>query len=357
MFQKLSMSSYDFFIHPQYHAEFAKGIWRDNPIPAILTYQRKKHPMSITYRGSYTRKMRKRSYSLFLNEPVHHEHIDTIHLNAEYNDPSLMRNKLALDFFASLGILSPSSSYADIRINRKQKGVYLQLESVDKHFLQNRHLPNGSLYYAINQHANFSLHKNKHRLLDGYVRKYGDEKADHDLINFLHTIHTTAQEFEQQIPSILHIEDYLRWLVGIVCTQNADGFTHNYALYRNEDSKLISIIPWDYDATWGRKYNGNPLAHDYISIHGQNILTEKLLNISAFRKRYYTLLKDTLNETFTTSFLRPQIEQISDVIYPFIRRDPLIKYTTHLFDEEIEHILTFIRKRNAFLASALTVSQ
>ena len=34
---------------------------------------------------------------------------------------------------------------------------------------------------------------------------------------------------------------------------NNDGFTHNYALYRNSETGLFEIIPWDYDATWGRR--------------------------------------------------------------------------------------------------------
>jgi spore coat protein H len=357
MFQKLSVSSYDFFIHSMHHSEFAKGIWHDNPIPAILTHKRKKYPVSITYRGAYTRKMRKRSYSLFLKDPAPLNNVDTIHLNAEYNDPSLMRNKLSLDFFSSLGILSPSSSYANLQINRKQKGLYLQLESVDEHFLKNRQLPEGSIHYAINQHADFTLSADKNLLLDGYMRKHGTEDDDQHLIDFLYTINTTKQEFEQKIISTLHVEDYLRWLVGIVCTQNADGFTHNYALYRNYDSKLISLIPWDYDATWGRKYNGNYLAYDYIPIYGQNILSKKLLEITAFRKHYYTLLTETLKEQFTSSFIRPKIEHISNLIYPFVQRDPITRYNTHLFEAEVENILTFVDKRNAFLTNELNVLQ
>ncbi len=40
----------------------------------------------------------------------------------------------------------------------KFRGVYLQLEkSVDENFLKNRGLPSGSIYYAIDDDANFSL--------------------------------------------------------------------------------------------------------------------------------------------------------------------------------------------------------
>lgn len=45
-------------------------------------------------------------------------------------------------------------------------------------------------------------------------------------------------------------DKYLRWLAGIVFTSNYDGFVHNYALYRNHETGLFEVIPWDYDATW-----------------------------------------------------------------------------------------------------------
>lgn len=72
-------------------------------------------------------------------------------------DPSLIRNKLSLDFFHDIGVLSPKSQHVFIKINGQIQGVYLQLESVDENFLKNRGLPSGSIYYAIDDDANFSL--------------------------------------------------------------------------------------------------------------------------------------------------------------------------------------------------------
>lgn len=79
------------------------------------------------------------------------------HLNSEFMDPSLIRNKLSLDFFNDIGVLSPKSQHVFIKINGQTQGVYLQLESVDENFLKSRGLPSGSIYYAIDDDANFSL--------------------------------------------------------------------------------------------------------------------------------------------------------------------------------------------------------
>ena len=47
---------------------------------------------------------------------------------------------------------------------------------------------------------------------------------------------------------------------------NNDGFTHNYALYHNSVTGLFEFIPWDYDATWGRKVDGGVMHYDYVQL-------------------------------------------------------------------------------------------
>lgn len=95
------------------------------------------------------------------------------------------------------------------------------------------------------------------------------------------------------------MEKYLRWLDGLIFTQNYDGFVHNYALYRNGDTGLFEIIPWDYDATWGRDVNGKVMEEDYVRIEGFNTLTARILDVSAFRVRYQSLLKKILSNRLT----------------------------------------------------------
>ena len=65
------------------------------------------------------------------------------------------------------------------------------------------------------------------------------------------------------------MDQFILWLVGAICTMNNDGFTHNYALYRNSDTCLFEILPWDYDATWGRKVSGGLMEHTYVPIEGK----------------------------------------------------------------------------------------
>src|SRR5690606_4857403 len=105
-----------------------------------------------------------------------------------------------------------------------------------------------------NDDANFSLltaeGEPKPVLDEGYMQKSGAEEDRRHLLEFLAMINTSPEkQFNEQIETYLDTENYLRWLAGAVCTQNFDGFVHNYALYRNGETGKFEISPWDYDGT------------------------------------------------------------------------------------------------------------
>jgi spore coat protein H len=348
------------YIHPNDLRELRRDIWNDEPVPATLTFHKKKFHIDISYRGSHIRKFKKKSYFISFYKPYLFHGAHELHLNSEYKDPSLMRNKLSLDFFSDLGVLSPSSRHVLLSINGKHEGIYLQLESVDEFFLKKRQLPLGPIFYAIDDDANFSLigsfdEAPKTYLDAGYERKLGTREDHRYLEEFIFKLNTTPKyEYESVMSKILDVNKYLRWLAGVVCTQNFDGFVHNYALYRNPDSGLFEIIPWDFDATWGRDINGKQMDYDYVRIEGFNTLTARLLDIERFRKMYYDIMKHTLDHEFTVEFMKPKVEKLYQQLRPHVVNDPYIKDRIEQFDGEPEWICEFIEKRNAYLKNQLS---
>lgn len=339
--------------------DLRSDIWSDAPVPAYIEVENVTYDIDISYRGSYTRKFRKKSYWIDFVKPRRFSGSREIHLNAEYRDPSLIRNKLSLDFFQDIGILSPDSQHINLTRNGSNKGVYLQLESVDDLFLKKRDLPSGPIYYAINNNANFSLMnggKPKASLLSGYEQAVGKLSDDQYLYEFITEINSIPlSDFYQQISEYIDIHKYLRWLAGAVCTMNNDAFTHNYALYRNSETGLFEIIPWDYDATWGRKVDGGIMLYDYVPIGGkkENTLSSLLLQAPESRKLYRNTLEEILETKFTVEFLENRIVSLHQALRPHILLDPYKKKTIDKFDGEPEYIFEFIRDRSEYLKKHL----
>ena len=171
-------------------------------------------------------------------------------------------DKLSLDFFDRIGVISPHSQHVLLYVNGYNKGIYLEIELFDQYLLEKRNLPDGAIIYATNNQARISpyLTKKKEikkRLDQGYTLKYGKKEDMVDVQKLIAMINALSNEdFEKEIPKVLDIEKYLRWVSAAVCVQNYDGFIHNYALYKNGQTGLYEISPWDYDGTWGRNLHG-----------------------------------------------------------------------------------------------------
>lgn len=350
---------YQLFIHPLDLSELRKDIWCDDPISAKLTINKRKYDIDIVYRGSHIRDFRKKSYHILFNKPSTYRNAKEIHINAEYKDPSLLRNKLSLDFFNEIGCLSPKSQFVNLKLNGKNEGLYLELESVDEYFLKNRQLPQGPIFYAVDGDANFSLMSDldkevKKSLKAGYELKYGTEQDEFHLQKMILEINTISKaEFENAIVKYLNVDQYISWLAGVIFTQNFDGFVHNYALYQNSETRLFEVIPWDYDATWGRDVNGKVMDEDYLRIEGFNTLTARILDVKTFRRQYKNLLKIILNNQFNVDYLKPKIQGMHDLIRPYVQKDPYKKDDIHLFDKEPEYILDYIEARAKYIKRKL----
>ncbi|GIN84740.1 inner spore coat protein H [Heyndrickxia sporothermodurans] len=357
--QGKSLLNYQLYIHPKDIIDLKKDIWNDEPVPGMLTVNKKKYDIDVVYRGSHIRKFQKKSYFISFYKPKSYCGSKEIHLNAEYKDPSLIRNKLSLDFFSEIGVLAPQSRHIFLELNGRKEGVYLELESVDEKFLSKRNLPNGPIFYAVDGDANFSLlsdldKETKKSLELGYERKLGEEQDDFYLHEMIFKINTLLNlEFEKEIIYYMDVGKYLRWLTGVVLTQNYDGFVHNYALYRNGDTGLFEIIPWDYDATWGRDVNGKEMDAEYVRIEGFNTLTARLLNIDSFRKMYKNILLQTLDNQFSVDFIKPRVENLFSLIQPGVEKDPYKKESLEKMQKEPELIYRFIQSRREHIQENL----
>ncbi len=354
-----NIPEYSLFIHPMAIAELKRDIWVDEPIAAKLTVHKRKYEIDLAYRGSHIRDFKKKSYFLSFHKPPLFRQAKEVHLNAEYMDPSFIRNKLSLDFFQDIGCLSPTSRFVTLKLNGRNEGLYLELESVDEHFLAKRDLPKGAIFYAVDGDANFSLMSDldedvKESLDFGYELKYGTPQDAYHLQDMIIRINTVPRpDFEQEIVKLIDVDRYLRWLAGVVLTQNYDGFVHNYALYRNGDTGLFEMLPWDYDATWGRDIHGEEMEADYLRIEGFNTLSARVLDVKGFRMQYKRLLEELLEHQFTVAYMKPKIDELHQAIRPYVQKDPYEKDNLDAFDQEPAFICKFIEERAAYVRSQL----
>ncbi|MFY4777388.1 CotH kinase family protein [Metabacillus sp. RGM 3146] len=353
-----SVPQYSIFIHPKQLFKLNQNIYDDETVSARLKIASKTCPIHISYRGHHIRKFKKKSFRVIFQDSTLYKGAKEIHLNSEFKDHSLIRNKLSFDFFHSIGVIAPQAQHVCLMLNGKNQGVYLEIESFDEYFLRKRNIASGPIFYATNNDANFSLltpeGKLKNSLMDGYTRKSGYESEDEYIKYLIFKVNTlTKEEFRKEIENLIDLDQYFKWLAGVVCIQHFDGFIHNYSLFLNPLTKKFEISPWDCDGTWGRDIHGRTMDLSDVPINGFNTLTARILDDVFFRVQYKEILKHILDNHFTIDILSPIITQLHENIRPYVLQDPYKKQQIEHFDNEPSFICQFISEKNQYLRNRL----
>jgi spore coat protein H len=328
--------------------ELEKNLWSDHYVPAKMTTNGQTVSVSVRYRGGHTRSYPKRSFEVMRNGQA-------FHYNAEFDDPSMIRNALSFSFFPMLGVPAPRTKHVLLMINDRPLGVYLEIEGVERLFFRRRNIGASSLFYAVNNLSDFGIYvpetsRLKSSLLKGYEYRFGQASEKTRLKTFIQGFNQrSGTQAEAFIKSRLDAKNYLSWLAGAVLTGNYDGFEQNYAIYRSRKIGKFRMIPLDYEGTWGRNCYGKIVDSDLVKVTGYNYLTNKMLECRTFRNQYKTILHKALNGPFTERKLMPMVERMVSQISPYILKDETRRWSYGEFLEEPSVIRHYIQERRAIV--------
>ena len=189
-----------------------------------------------------------------------------------------------------------------------------------------------------------------------------------------------AQVSKDDLESILQVDEVLRFLavsVALVHLDNYIGMGHNFYLY--EDRGRFWIIPWDLNMSFG----GFPSGLGEGQILGYYIdeptagpvdaypLVEQLIDEPEYLAVYRGYLKKLIEGPFSVERVTARINEIADVIRPYVEEDEQKFYTTEEFEQGLTQNLSagtnmrapgglfigltyFVQERNASIAAQLS---
>jgi len=141
----------------------------------------------------------------------------------------------------------------------------------------------------------------------------------------------------------LNIDEALRYFAVNTALSNLDSYQgnmkHNYYLY--EIDGVFQILPWDFNLAFGGFGGGN------ISIDNPtngNLEDRPLLNIllsnEEYKEKYYEYLEQVA-AIFTDGTLKSMIEEVSNLIEPYVIKDPTKFCTIEQFYEATDTTGTY----------------
>ncbi len=293
-------------------------------------------------------KGQKKSFKLNLNcftKKQNYKGITRFNLNNNYKDPTLMREKLSLDYMLEAGLPAPKSAYAKVYINGEYWGVYLLVEDIGKAFLKrNFGTAKGNLYIG-EPNGTLELKENKLDYQRNY-RKKNNKKANEwcDLENFIALINKAQEDSTElaELDSTFALDNCLKtWAVNNLLV-NVDAYNmmypHNYYLYFDSTTAKVNWINYDYNysyAAWNPKYTYNEVVNFPITYANSSYpLANLCLNKNAsLQKRYLMLLSDLSDICLNEEKLVAQIKRYQSLLKEAVYLDDKKEYSNEEFDQ------------------------
>jgi spore coat protein H len=249
-------------------------------------------------------------------------------------------------------------------------GVHLLMERVDGKLLELRSyssndVTHACLHKAIDHAANFAQAGHA-----GYDQREPDPIAQpywqplDDLTTFVSSAPDT--EFfrsEGGIGARLDLDNAIDFHLLVLVTGNGDGITKNYFLARNGQAsgpvrQRFFFVPWDYDGTFGRNWDGNPFPHTaWLSNH----LFDRLLGHAPYRARFAARWKRLRAREFSAQAIQRMIDDNVRTLGEAARRNVVRWPTTGegypdelSFEEDIAQMKSWIGARIQWLDAELS---
>lgn len=173
-----------------------------------------------------------------------------LNLNNNYSDSTLMREYISYELMEQMGLPTPAHSYMYVTVNGEERGLFLGVEAVDETFLANNYGSNdGFLFKPDGTGSDLKYISDDIEDYTGIGLKTNEGTINQSkLVEMLDAINNGGD-----IEKYIVVDEMLRYFAVNTALVNLDSYQgnmkHNYYLY--EQNGVFSIIPWDYNMSFG----------------------------------------------------------------------------------------------------------
>ncbi len=288
-----------------------------------------------------------------------------LNLNNNYDDASLMREKVCADLFRNFGLASAQTSFCVVYVDHgdgpQYYGVYTIVEEVDDTVLESQFDDNdGNLYKPDGDAASFASGTFDE---DEMEKKSNEDEGDYSDVESLYTIINSSdrtsdvEKWKSDLNVVFDVDVFMKWLAANTVMQNWDTYgimTHNYYLYNNPANGKLTWIPWDNNEALQDGKLGGALSLSLNEVGNDWPLISYLMDVEEYEDLYKAYTVKFTEEVFIPSDMQATYsayyELLKDYAYAEEPGYSYISYDSE-FDQAVSTLKTHVQSRNTAVMS------
>lgn len=261
-------------------------------------------------------------------------------------DPSFMRETISY-YILRQYMAAPRTAYANLLAEGEEIGFYVQVEQVDKEFLDDNFPDdNGNLYKAQDGGATLEYRGDDKSDYESEYKLDTNEELDDwsDLITMIDNLNNTPPEqFVDVMQGILNFDSCIRLLAFNMVMSNFDSYTgsgRNFYLYNDPETGQMVIIPWDLNESFGAfTFSWDVISQDIITTSNldHRPLFARILENDSLNHVYTGCIEELINGPASYDSVTALTEIIAPVIDASVQADNNKLYSYQSFLSNIEH--------------------
>lgn len=365
------------------HLLMTRGIWDKNlMVPGEFKAHGKSWQVQVRLRGESSRRNPKKSFHVRFPNENRFEGRNRTELLAEWSDGGVLTDKVWYDYGSFLGLRMPLARYVFLKLNGKDYGVFTEIESVAKDFLEPHGFNKDSDIYRCGMFDCELRMLPQNPIQRPWTKRTNDKEPWDALWHFLATVHKTpAEDFARVMSQRMDVDAYITWMVmdGMI-GQAFQGDTRSF-LVQDKKTRLWTYVPWDLNnsrAVFNREgpvtqapRSRHPLGPGFTAYdpHAYDLaafrvglgytdirptwsnLSQRFFDDPLLRARYLAKMRAVLDTQFSEAVLGARIDATARLISELVKRDP---YIDQAFPPASAAFLRrFVRERREYLLRQL----
>ena len=271
--------------------------------------------------------------------------LEGLTLNNNKQDSSLASQFLAYELFNAAGVHAPRCSFVRMTVNGQYLGVYSNVESIGKPFLERRFGNNsGNLYEG-------TLADFYPKAVDRLDAKTNKKKHDRSKALRLATLLASDDPLALgEVEQLVDVDSFLRFWAMESLIGFWDGYSanqNNFWVYENRADGKFYFMPWGADGAFMPPPFAGFSSGGPVSVYAEGMLANRLYHDAPSAERYRETMRWLLTNVWKEDDLLKSINHVETLVTPHLHRRQANA------PRAMESVRNFIRARRAKIEKEL----
>lgn len=334
--------------------------WQENVyVPADMVWQgRRIRNVGIRSRGTGSRNPSKLGLKVSFDHYTKNQRflgLKEVILDNLWQDPSLVREVLAMSVFRRMGQITPRESFAKVYINGEYQGLYALVESIDDVFLQ-RTLNETTGYLFEYRYVMPFFTEYLGESLAAYKPLFQpqnhEDESEEALYGPLRDLFRTATEADDsvwvdEVGARLDLAQFVTHVALQGFLGENDGILgyaglNNFYVYRWAGTNRHRLIPWDEDYAF-TFYDASLLRRGEVPV----VIFERAFATPEFRTLFLDVAEACARDITGSGWLAEEIERVAGLVTAAALADTRKQYSNDDYLAQLDFLRLFASTRTA----------